>query len=316
MISKKRYRLLCKDEQIHPIFIQDWWLDAVCGEENWNVAVFEKDHKIIAALSYYLKKRGLYRGIQLPPFTPHLGPFLRYPERQTSSERLSFEKQALTQLIEQLPSVDYFTLSFSPLLTNWLPFYWKGYSQTTKYTYILENINDIDGLVLGFSYAKQKNLKRAKNLLQVNYGLSYEDFYRHHKKSLAKMGEKINYSADLLKRIFKAATDHQSGTSLYTFDQTGNIHSALFLVWDCHTTYNLISTIDPDFRSSGSVALLIREGLQFAASKSRQFDFEGSMIEGVENSFRQFGAQQTPYFKVMKYPSLLARMAKALQRNP
>ena len=37
------------------------------------------------------------------------------------------------------------------------------------------------------------------------------------------------------------------------------------------------------------------------------FDFEGSMIEPVERSFRQFGAKQTPYFSVSKTPSRLLK---------
>ena len=62
----------------------------------------------------------------------------------------------------------------------------------------------------------------------------------------------------------------------------------------------MISTIDPDYRDSGASSLLIYEMMKFLSDKVERFDFEGSMIEGVENSFRKFGANQKAYFKIFK----------------
>lgn len=42
MGNKSKYRNLCAVEKNIPIFSQDWWLDAVCGEENWDVIIIEK----------------------------------------------------------------------------------------------------------------------------------------------------------------------------------------------------------------------------------------------------------------------------------
>ena len=90
------------------------------------------------------------------------------------------------------------------------------------------------------------------------------------------------------------------GKTIYASDQSGNIHSALFIIWNNYSAYNLISTIDPDYRNSGSTSLLIWEMIKYISDKTERFDFEGSMIEGVERSFRQFGAKQIPYFLIYK----------------
>jgi hypothetical protein len=42
MANKQKYRKFCKKEKNIPVFSKDWWLDAVCGEENWDVAIVEK----------------------------------------------------------------------------------------------------------------------------------------------------------------------------------------------------------------------------------------------------------------------------------
>jgi len=37
LIDKELYREFCKVEDNIPIFSKDWWMDAVCGEDKWDV---------------------------------------------------------------------------------------------------------------------------------------------------------------------------------------------------------------------------------------------------------------------------------------
>ena len=314
-MNKEVYRDFCNQEASLPVFIRDWWLDNVCGEKNWDVALVQKENRVIAALPFFNVKKGIYKGMMLPPLTPHLGPYIFYPEGQKYSSRLSYEKEIMAKLIDALPGFDFFVQTLSPAITNWLPFYWNGFLQTTKYTYVLDDLTELDQLVNNFSHEKRKNLKRADQLLQVYSGLSPDDFYAHHKLSLAKTNQKINYSPELFRRVVQAAIDHDSGRIIYAMDQNHIIHSGLFFVWDDKTGYNLVSTIDPDLRSSGSIALLIREAIRFLSMRTKIFDFEGSMIESVENSFRHYGTKQVPYFKLMKYNSMILRIIKGINHN-
>ena len=41
MTKKEKYQELCKYEKSIPIFSKDWWMDAVCGEDNWDVLLVE-----------------------------------------------------------------------------------------------------------------------------------------------------------------------------------------------------------------------------------------------------------------------------------
>ena len=36
---------------------QDWWLDAVCGEENWDVSLVKRDNKVIGSFPFFLKQK-------------------------------------------------------------------------------------------------------------------------------------------------------------------------------------------------------------------------------------------------------------------
>lgn len=301
MTNKKKYEAFCKLTYV-PVFSQPWWLDAVCEEGYWDVLLYERDEQIIGALPYYVKKRMGISYITQPKLTQHNGVVIKYPSSQKYEKKLSYEKEVMTNLIEKLEKlpISYYQQNFHPKYTNWLPFYWKGYNQSTNYTYRIENIKDIDRVLLDFNHSKRKNIKKSSQLVDVIFDLSSKDFYENHKMTLAKQNDTIGYSYDLFKKIYDAAYKNNQGKIIYCKDAGGNIHAALFVIWDNNSAYNLISTIDPDFRNSGAASLVVYEIIKYVRYFVDVFDFEGSMIESVEDSFRRFGTVQTPYFAINK----------------
>lgn len=304
MNKKLKYNQLCEIEPTIPIFSTAWWMDAVCGEENWDVFLVEKSGQIIASMPYYIKKDkwGLKKITMPNLLTQFNGIWIKYPEKQKYSSKLSYEKKIIYSIIEQLEllNIAAFMQRFHYSFTNWLPFFWKGFKQTTRYTYAIDDLNDLDLVFSYFDKSKRKNIKRAEKHLTVKYDLPAKDFYENHKITLRKQGAKIAYNFDVFKRIYDASYEHNSGKTIYCVDDKFNLHSAIFVVWDKNSAYDLISTIDPDFRQSGSSSLLIREIIKYVSCKTIKFDFEGSMIEDIERSFRRFGAIQKQYFSISK----------------
>ena len=202
---------------------------------------------------------------------------------------------------------------FDYSITNWLSFYWKGFKQTTKYTYVIEDISDIDKVYNDFEHAKRKNIKKANSIIEVKYDISSEEFYQNHKLTLAKQGDVIEYSYDTFKKIYDVSYKNNSGKTIYAIDSNNNIHCALFIVWDDNSAYDLISTIDIDYRNSGAASLLVFEAIKYVSNYTKKFDFEGSMIESVEKSFRQFGSEQKPYFRIYKDYSTIFKLSKLIK---
>ena len=313
MNSKQRYRGLCKEEKTIPIFSRDWWLDAAAGEDNWDVVMVEENGKVVATFPYVLTREYFFKLIGMPKLTQKLGPWIKYPQGLGHYDKLTFEKKVMYRIIEGLPKFDWFLQSFDYGISNWLPFYWRGFRQTTRYTYVIEDLTDSDSVFAGFEHSKRKNIKRAEKTVKVKYDLPAKDFYENHRMTLSKEGRKIEYGYDLFERIYKACYDRESGRTICCLDENDNLHSALFVIWDENSAYDLISTIDPDFRNSGSASLLIQEIVKFLSSRTKKFDFEGSMIEPVEQSFRRFGAVQKPYHQISKVNSKLLRSYKFMK---
>jgi hypothetical protein len=72
---------------------------------------------------------------------------------------------------------------------------------------------------------------------------------------------------------------------------------------------------DPNLRKSGAGILLIYESIKFTKEVLglNCYDFEGSMIESVEEVRRSCGGVQTPYFSVSKTNSRLLKCWQALE---
>lgn len=305
MNPKDRYRNLCLEKQSIPIFHKDWWLDAVYGAKNWDVILSEnKNNEIIAALPYCVKKL-FFSYIKQPRQTPQLGIWIIYPKNQKYLKRLEYEEEIFTDLMNRLPKADYFVMPFQYNITNWLPFYWQGYKQTTCYSYVIEDISNLDLVFSNFDSSKKRNIRKAENNITIKFDLSYHDFYENHQLTLSKQNAVISYSKEFFQNIYEACYARNAGKTIYAIDENGKLHGALFIVWDENSAYHLIYTLDPDYRNSGASSLLVKEAIKYVHGKTKQYDFEGSMIAGVEHSYRRFGTVQKPYFVISKVNSRL-----------
>ncbi|HQU70718.1 MAG TPA: GNAT family N-acetyltransferase [Calditrichia bacterium] len=298
---RQKYRELCKAEERIPLCSRDWWLDAVAGPEGWDVVLAESGSGVVGALPYVLKRKWLFFNvIQMPRFSTGMGVWLQYPPDQKYHSRLSFEARVISELIEQLPPFHRFFQRFQPDFTNWLPFFWKGFEQTTRYTYVLKDLSDPEALFRGFRDNIRREIRKAAKIVSVCESEDAGLMYHMNSLTFKRQGREMPFSLQEFARLDEALKARNSRRIFLAKDQSGNLHSALYLMYDAHCAYYLMGGSDPGFRNSGAASLLMWEAIKFAAGVSRKFDFEGSMMAPVERFFRAFGAVQTPYFSIYK----------------
>ncbi len=314
LTNKQKYRELCKAEPSIPLFSRDWWLDAVCGDAHWDVALVEKGNTIIASMPYCWRKRFCYTFLFMPALTQTLGPWVR-PSKARYAKQLSRQKKIMTQLIEQLPDHDSFRQNFHYSITNWQPFYWSGFSQTTYYTYILDNLSDKEKLWDGLSSNIKREIKKAVSRfdLFICSDFSVDIFLDINQKTFERQSMSLPYSKSLVKSIYDICSKQNACKMFFAVDSKDRIHAASFIVWDENSAYYLMGGVDPVLRNSGAMSLVMWESILFAAGVTKKFDFEGSMIESVERFFRAFGALQKPYFCVTKTHSRLLQTYKGVR---
>ena len=308
--SKDKYRALCESETSIPLFSQAWWLDAVAGCEGWGVSLVEKGGKVVASMPFARRKRFGRLILDQPPLTQTLGPWVREVDAKLSS-RLSRQKHLMQQLIEFLPPYDRFCSNWHFSQTNWLPFYWAGFSQTTRYTYRLPELSNHDKLWGGLRENIRGDIRKAEGRFELQFRTNpgIDDFLSLSDKTFARQGKKFPYSNDLILRLDKACADKDARRIFIVEDSKGRAHAAVYVVWDRNSAYYLMGGGDPDLRNSGAASLCVWEAIKFASTVTKSFDFEGSMHEPIERFFRAFGAEQRPYFEVSHTPSKLIKAA-------
>ena len=313
MTNKDKYRLLCKNEPSIPIFSKDWWLDSVAGEA-WDVVLVEKGDQILAAMPYTMRQRYGLNVISQPALTQTLGPWLRSSAAKYA-RRLSQEKDLLQKLFEQLPKFAHYQQNWHCTRTNWLPLYWLGYEQTTRYTYRLEDLSSEEQIWGEMEANIRTDVRKASNKegVKVRTDLDIEAFLTLNEKVFARQNMALPYTRDFVRRLDKAAAQNQARKIFIAEDEQGRHHAGVYLIWDDNTAYYLMGGGDPDLRNSGATSLCMWEAIQFAATVTKSFDFEGSMIEPVERFFRGFGAVQTPYFSISKTNSKFIKTYRFLQ---
>lgn len=299
VMSKESYRRLCLTEASIPIFSRDWWLDTVCGSDRWNVLTVEKNGSVVAALPFYMPVKGV---VTMPQYTQTMGIWFAPATADTKYSSALEERQTLSkQLIDSLKAKK-FMQHFDASFTDWLPFYWNGFYQTTKYTYRLNILQNSDLLLSNMSEQARRNIRNARDGFQISVkqGISIDEFMTVQSQSFERQNITDRRSADILRRLVETTRQRGQGDLWGGYDSDGRLHAAAFVVWQSSSAYYIAGGGDPALRKSGAHSLVMWEAIKYVSQMTDVFDFEGSMLPGVERFFRQFGAIQTPYSTISK----------------
>jgi len=282
------------------VFCRSWWLSAV-GDIRV-LACFSGD-QIIAGIPLYFERHFGIPVCTMPKLTQTWGIVIQ-PLNENAVVAAARETKILRAFASRLSRYSVFVQAFHPNLSNWLPFYWSGFLQTTRFTYVLDDLADLDGVWQGISDGARGSIRKAQNAGLTVVPCGIEEVYRCECLRYGRQGRTPSHNESLLKRIYRAAQEHDSGACFAVVDPGGTVHSALLLVWDRNRAYYLVAGIDNELKKSGANSMGVWEAIQFAARRSRAFDFAGSVIEGVERFNRSFGAKQVAYNYVTKIPPL------------
>lgn len=306
--NKEKYKKICEEQDSIPIFLRyDWYNNMMFNSNEWDVVIEEEGGNIIGFIPYYIIKKVNFKIIVPPALTPYQGVWLNYPQNQKYTNRLSFEKKTITALIGKLPKVDSFKQKFFPDYTNWLPFYWKGFNQTTRYTYVINNLSNIENLFSEFRENIRREIRKAEKLMNIQVLKSVDELYALKVETYKEKKETYPVSMELLSKVYSYCEKNNCGEILVAKDTENNIHSIVLYVWDKHSAYYLHGVTNTKFKTSGSMSLLLFEAIKRSSTKTKAFNFEGSMIEPIERYFRAFGGEQTSYFEISKTTSKMLK---------
>lgn len=276
------------------LFEQPWWLDIVAQDE-WQEVVVEETGEIVGRLPFCFRDNS----IELPTLTQTCGIWIKESE-QGVNDSLSREKKIIFELLGQLPKFKSFKVAFDTSRQYFLPFLWKGFKVSPRISYRISDLADADKIYGNFSKTVKKNIKSAKKKVEISTISDVNVLLNIMDKTFAAQGRKYPVSREIVSRIVEECDRRGNGKMYTAVDRQGNVHACSYFVYDENVFYYLIAGTDSEYRSSGAQTLILWEAIQYAAQVSKIFDFEGSMVEGIETFFRRFGGTPVVYYEISR----------------
>jgi hypothetical protein len=284
------------------VFLKSWWLKAACGEAR--VLGYFESGRLVAGIPLYYERRFGVRMCRMPKLTQTLGVVIQnLPGKKVAQE--SRETEILDCFAARLSEEPVFIQAFHPAQQNWLPFHWRGYTQTTHYTHVFDDLSSLNKIWDGLDRDRRNNIRKARRLNLSVRECGPETVHAAAKASFERQNRSCPYRADYLARLYEAARRNDAGICLAASDNQGRIHAAEFFVWDAQRGYRVAGGHDTALGHSGGAVLLVWTLIEFAATRTAVFDFEGSMHKPIEASYRSFGTRRVPYNRIVRMPRWL-----------
>jgi len=293
--SKDKWNSFVDKSPQGSIFCYYEWLE-FSTYDDFEILVYVENNNIIAGmpLPFYSTNR-----IRLPALTQKMGVLFEDFSHLKYVKKLEKEKEIIYGFLDVLESnKKSYNMNFDWHFDNWLPFYWKGYEQTSRYTYVIEFSEKNPDLVWqDMDHSIRKSIRKAhKNSLDICETFDIEEFYEINKYTFKRQNLKIPYSFNYVQNLYN--TFKENIRMFKAVDNNNNTHAINFYIKDNKTAYYLMSGSDINYRASGAQNFIQWEAIKYYCDKVKYFDFEGSMIESIESNFRKFGAVQKQYFNI------------------
>ena len=300
---KEKYISLTTTHEDIPIFMQPWWLDAVVENDAWDVILIEEARTMSACFVYMVKRKGPFKAVGMPGLTPFLGFWFGQAVNQSN---------AATQLMSMLPKNDKFYMQMNYEVFG-TAFDEPVFKKEVLHTYVLSGIKDHDGTYANFKQRIKGEIKKAQGQIQITESSDVDGLYALCQMSYERQARKMDFSLELVRSIYHAVIENNSGVLLTAQDSEGNLHAGTLIVWDHDRAYYLLNGGNPTLRSSGANSLLIWEAIKQASKFTDKFDFEGSMIPGVEKYIQGYNPEKKQYALYTRTNSMLVGAAENIK---
>ncbi len=279
------------------IFEQPWWLDIV-AKDCWHEVTVEENGEVVARLPYIFKRKN----ICMPPLTQTLGPWIKqeYRENQPGNTQFGKQKKIINALLEQLPKHRSFRMCFDNENSYILPYRWEGFSFEPTFSYRINDLTNIESIYNNLHKNVKRNIKRAEKLVQINYESNPDILIELMTQTFSSQNRKLPISKELIRKIVLICDKNESGRMFTAIDEQGRIHACSYMIYDKKRAYSLFSGRNNKVQNSDADTLIYWDEIKYASSVTKIYDFEGSMIEGIEFFVRQFGGKQVINFRVTK----------------
>lgn len=292
------------------VFCYSWWLDTIT-KSNFKIIAILNCNEIQAGIPLAFDANGK---INEPPLTRTLGPIYRKLENVSDHRKLVLHRKWLNLLLEKIDPEDVVQFCTHQSFTDWLPFRWNGYKQTTRFTYIINYKNKTENDIWNnLNSNRKRDINKAKlNNLRVEISDDFKTFYKLVEKTYQHQGIVFSLSYEDFYRLDQEISKRNKRRVFITFDENNHPHAGVYIVFNSKSSYNLLSGSDPQTRYNSGHTLAMWEAIRYFRAKTELFNFGGSNIQRIEKYFRGFGGTLTRYFRIFTEPTVIKEVVNEM----
>lgn len=269
----------------------------------WSAIVVKDGEKWEAVMPLNIIQRAGFSASLQPPLVQYWGPAFAsdYPDKPYAA--YSKKGKALQAILAAMPpKVKWFSHVFSPAFDYPLPFHWAKYQLHGRITYQLDLRQGQEALLANMASNTRYDLRKSEEwenhiALRPDIG----DLVKlAHANAAAGKPLMPGKAIDMLSECWKYLQAKGMAYHFSARDEHGApLASGLFVKFGRRMVY-LSGAQDPNNKPTGLMARMVWKGIETGLEDCDIFDFEGSMIQGVEGFFRGFGASPIPLLHVQK----------------
>ena len=261
------------------IYALSWYLDEVT-KHDWEILVLN-DYKAVMPLPFKrVKRKFLKRMITQPFFCQQLGIF----------SLTELDTVAFTLFTTQFFKFSIFNYHFNAFNTKALS---KGDNLKSNVNFELNLNKSYDELSKNYSKNLKRNIKKAtKENLTITDKVTISDFILMKDNTKKHQIKKQQYT--VMTNLLKVIQAKKMG-SFYAVKHDDEFIAIAFFTKTSTRLVHLFSTSTTRGKEMGAIPFLFDTIIKENANTNRIFDFEGSMIKGVAQFFKSFGAIDIPY---------------------
>lgn len=308
--------LFCEKAELQiGVFASKKWL-SIYEDALTVIGLYKDEHQLIGGFYYLDTKKFGFKFIKLPPYTPHCGLFYISDSKNTASVN-NFSKEIMNEVCtffnNQKSALT--IIAFPSKIIDLQTFIWSGYKVIPNYTYRINLQQSIDIIKSNFDSKNRNAINKAskESVVVEDSSLTQNELFNYFKNSLSATG--ANIYEPILENIFLKFSDSSNSFTIVA-KKDNQILGMVFCVYDKHNCYYMLGGVDKKSGIQGVNNLLVQKCIEKSKDLGcTTFDFEGSMLKGVEKFFRSFGPELVPYFTVNKAILPLEMLLKFKKRE-
>jgi len=261
------------------IYAHSWYLDIV-SKKNWEVLVLE-DYSAVMPLPFSRIKRKLFKKmIAQPFFCQQLGIF--------SLTELTQERFNL--FLTEYQKMSVFSYQFNHFNNSFLQ---KIKSKTEKVNFELDLNTAYAEIKLAYHKNLKRNLKKAlKNNLLITNEITVNQFINLKKENSLHSIKQSQFN--IMQELITQLIQLKKGQFYGVLNKNQLVAIGFFMFSDERIIHQF-SVSNPQGKSVAAIPFLFNYLIQEHANSNVVFDFEGSMITGIAQFFKSFGAENKSY---------------------